>query len=503
MPDLTARSGVGVVGAGAMGEGIAQVAASAGHVVHLYDTRPEAAVQAIERIVQRLHRSVEKGKRSADAVARIEANLRPAESLDGLAPAGLVVEAIVEDLDAKRSLFTQLESLVASDTVLTTNTSSISITAIASALQDPSRFAGMHFFNPAPVMRLVEVIAGLATDFGVIDDLMVLAEAWGKVPIRVASSPGFVGNRVARPFYGEAIRLLEEGVADVVTIDALMRGPGAFPLGPFELMDLVGIDVNLAVSTSVWEATSNDPRFAPSVLQRDMVASGRLGRKTGRGFHRYDDGTPAAQPTIVEPGPIPSSVELVGEPGPLQGLVDRLISGGVRVDKVFGGEPHLRLGAARLALTDGRSATVRDIGPNMAVVDLAHDYSAASLVAIAVSDTAAPDTLGAVAGLLAGGGFRCVEVDDAPGLVVARIVASLVNLAADTVHFGIASGDDVDTAMMLGFSYPEGPLAWGDRLGLIWVRSVIENLRDAYQEDRYRVSPLLARRAASGGRLAS
>lgn len=500
---IDAVASVGIVGAGTMGEGIAQVAASSGHRVLLLDVRPGAAGDAIERIATRMHRSVEKGKRSAADAADIVAKLRVAKRLEDFGDVGLVIEAAIEDIDAKREIFTRLESIVGSDVILASNTSSISITAISGSVADPTRVAGFHFFNPAPAMALVEVIAGLATSAATMNSLFDLAVSWGKTPIRAISSPGFVGNRVARPFYAESLRMLEEGVADAATIDALVRSAGGFPMGPFQLMDLVGIDVNLAVSTSVWEATSLDPRFAPSFIQREMVASGRLGRKTGRGFHRYDEDRPTVAPDIVVPGPIPELVEVVGDPGPFQGLIDRLIAGDVRVDRVFGSDPHLRIGSVRVALTNGATATTLKLSPNTAVVDLAHDYSAVSMLGAAVADGAAPDTMSAVAGMLAGAGIRCVALDDSPGLVVARIVASLVNLAADTVHFGIASANDVDTAMRLGFGYPYGPLEWGDRLGPSWVADVIGNLQAYYQEGRYRVSPLLRRRVAAGATLAS
>ena len=453
---------IGIVGAGTMGEGIAQVAAGAGHQVLLFDLRAGAAGAAIDRIAARLARSVERGKRTQPEADSVVAQLSVAASLAEFSRVGLVIEAAVENLEAKQDIFRELDSIVPSDALFASNTSSISITAISSAVADPKRLAGFHFFNPAPAMALVEVVAGLATAADTMDTLVDLALAWGKTPIRTISSPGFVGNRVARPFYGEALRMLEEGVADAFTIDALVRGSGGFPMGPFQLMDLVGI-----------------------------------------GFHRYDDEATEPLLPIVVPGPIPRGIEVTGDAGALQGLVDRLLLGGVQVDRVFGGKPHLRVGAVRVALTDGTTATTLDLSPNTAVIDLAHDYSAISLIGVAVSDGASPDTITAVAGMLAAAGIRCVQVDDSPGLVVGRIVASLVNLAADTVHFGIASPRDVDAAMRLGFGYPIGPLAWGDEIGPDWVAAVISNLHDFYQEGRYRVSPLVRRRVASGGSLVS
>jgi 3-hydroxybutyryl-CoA dehydrogenase len=287
---------VAVLGAGTMGAGISQVAAAAGHPVLLYDVRTDAAAKAINDIRINLQKLVAKGKLSAEAAAA--ARVTSAASIGQLGPAGLVIEAIVEDLTAKREVFAKLENIIAEDCILATNTSSISVTAIAAALQRPGRLAGMHFFNPAPIMELVEVVSGLATDRDCAETIYATAKAWGKTPVRVKSSPGFIVNRVARPFYLEALKLLQERVATPATIDAVMREAGGFRMGPFELMDLIGNDVNLAVSKSLFEAFFYEPRFRPSLLQQELVDAGRLGRKTGRGWYDYADGAvkPMADP---------------------------------------------------------------------------------------------------------------------------------------------------------------------------------------------------------------
>lgn len=279
-----------------MGAGIAQVAAAAGHPVLLYDVRENAAEKAIADVRKNIDKLVAKGKLIAQNV-----NVSAVASLGKIAPAQLVIEAIVEDLAAKREVFGKLESIVAADCILATNTSSISITAIAARLQHPGRVAGMHFFNPAPLMELVEVVSGLATDRNCTEAIFATAKAWGKTPVHVKSSPGFIVNRVARPFYLEALKMLEERVASPATIDAAMRECGGFRMGPFELMDLIGNDVNLAVTKSIFEGFFYEPRFRPSLLQQELVDAGWLGRKTGRGWYRYgDNATPPVLDTDVE-----------------------------------------------------------------------------------------------------------------------------------------------------------------------------------------------------------
>jgi 3-hydroxybutyryl-CoA dehydrogenase len=389
---LSRDTAVGVLGAGTMGAGIAQVAAAAGHPVLLADLSPDQVRSALERIRAALDREVAKQRMTAGAADQALARIRHG-SVDGqyaiFSDCGFVVEAIAEDLQMKRQAFHALGSVTAADAVLATNTSSLSVTAIAAACPGPERVLGCHFFNPVPVMPLVEVIGGHATDPGVLGRVRDLVAAWGKTPVLASDTPGFIVNRVARPFYGEALRLCEEGIADPATIDWAMRELGGFRMGPFELMDLIGNDVNYAVTRSVFEAMSWDPRYRPSLIQKRMVDARLLGRKTGRGYYDYMDG--AARP-----------------------------------------EP------------------ARDEALGRRIVD--------------------------------------------------RILAMLINEAAEAVYLRVASAADVDLAMTKGVNYPKGLLRWADEIGPALVYERLLALQEEYGEDRYRPSPLLRRLAREGGR---
>jgi len=500
---LASDTPVAIVGAGAMGSGIAQVAAAAGHRVLLYDASSGAVEQAIARIGASFDRLAEKGRIDAGAAQAARARLIPAARLDELAASGLLIEAIVEDLVAKQQLFRTLEAIVSPACLLATNTSSISVTAIAAALSAPGRLAGMHFFNPVPQMALVEVISGLATEALVADTLHATALAWGKSPVRARSTPGFIVNRVARPYYGEALRLLNEGAADCATLDAVFRNAGGFRMGPFELMDLIGLDVNLAVSRSVWSAFFNDPRYAPSPIQQEMVAAGFLGRKSGRGFYPHAPAATMPQAGNLEPQPIPCSLHIFGNCPLASALSERLQVRGLAFQHAPT-SPDGRLaeaGGAAIYLTDGRSASERGARSGVAntvLVDLALDYGSATRLAIATAEQCHAAAATAAVGLLQAAGFTVSQLADVPGLALMRTVCMLANEAADAVYQNVCTAAAVDQAMRLGTNYPLGPLAWGERIGLPLVHSVLTNLATSYGEDRYRASPLLARKVFSG-----
>jgi 3-hydroxybutyryl-CoA dehydrogenase len=286
---------VGVVGAGAMGTGIAKVALDRGHRVTLTDSVPAAVAHAGETLRAALARDVEKGRLDADAATRAAARLAlvpPDAGLGAFSECGLVIEAVVEHLDVKRATVRALEQVIAPECVIATNTSSLSVTSIAAGSARPERVLGIHFFNPAPVMALVEIVPGWRTDPEIVTRARRLVDAWGKTTVLASDTPGFIVNRIARPFYGESLRLLEEGIADAPTIDWAMRELGGFRMGPFLLMDFIGLDVNYAVTEAIWTAMQYDPRYKPSVTQRRLVDAGWLGRKTGRGFYDYAPDAP-------------------------------------------------------------------------------------------------------------------------------------------------------------------------------------------------------------------
>ncbi|MCC6317611.1 MAG: 3-hydroxybutyryl-CoA dehydrogenase [Gemmatimonadaceae bacterium] len=381
---------IGVVGAGAMGAGIAQVALAHGHPVVLADAHAPTLTKAQETIERALSREMERGRLTADAMALAIERLRIADAdtgFDDLATCSLVFEAIVERLEAKREVFRALESVVGRDCILATNTSSLSIASIGAACDAPHRVIGIHFFNPAPVMPLVEIVPGVRTTEGVTDDARALIDGWGKVTVRAADTPGFIVNRIARPYYGEALRVLEEGEADVATIDWAMRERGGFRMGPFELMDFIGHDVNYLVTESVWTAMYYDPRYRPSLTQKRLLEAGLLGRKAGRGFYDYGEGA-------TRPDPVQDAA-----------LADRLVR---------------------------------------------------------------------------------------------RIVALLVNEAADAVNLRIASARDVEVAMTRGVNYPRGLLAWGNAIGVGAILEELERLQSDSGDDRYRPSALLRRCVRDG-----
>lgn len=494
---------VAVIGAGAMGAGIAQVAAQAGHPVKLYDNRPGAAAQAVAGIDRQLGRLVEKGRLQPEAREAITARLQPVEAIEALTDACLVIEAIVENLQVKQALLLQLETLCAPHCILASNTSSLSITSLAAGLQRPQQVVGMHFFNPAPLMALVEIVRGLATAPAVAAQLYETAKAWGKQPVQTRSTPGFIVNRVARPFYAESLRLLQEGAADCATLDALLRGAGGFRMGAFELTDLIGHDVNYAVTCSVFDAFYGDFRFQPSLVQKELVDAGRLGRKSGQGFYSYAEGAQRPHADELQSQATVECCVVEGNLGVLQPLAERLRDNGVAVSE-RAGLGLIQVGDATLALSDGRLASQRareDGLRNLVLVDLALDYRSASRIAVSWSaDTTSLARDQAVA-LLQRAGLRVSAIADLPGLVVLRTVAMLANEAADALLQGVGSAADIDLAMCAGVNYPLGPLAWAEQLGLGYTLRVLENLQRSYGESRYRPSLLLRRCDAQGARL--
>jgi 3-hydroxybutyryl-CoA dehydrogenase len=495
---------IGVVGAGTMGAGIAQLAAAAGARTLLHDPVPDALDRGLWQVADGLDRWRAKGR-----LEREPGPVSGAAELGQLADAGLVIEAAPERLEVKRELFAALSKL-APRAVLASNTSSIPITAIAGAADDPRRVVGMHFFNPAPVMRLVEVIAGIDSAPDALELARATGRAMGKRVIDATDGPGFLVNRCNRPFGLEALKLLQERLADVEAIDSSTRAAG-FRMGPFELQDLVGIDVGYEVSLSFHELSFGEPRWRPSPLSARMVAAGRLGQKSGRGWYAY----PRERSEEAAP-PAPGGGEgrlvvVAGELNVAHELRALAAQAGfdVRGQDDAGGDvpwllvdcgadpdgPPLQGGPVALLCADG-SLHALDAGGGAVGFHVLPPLDSAALVELTRGPGTAELAIERAQGFFSGLGRRTAWVGDAPGLVLGRIVCQLVNEACFAVGEGVGSREDVDDGMVLGLNHPRGPFAWCEAIGAEHVLAVLDGLRIELGEERYRAAPLLRRLAA-------
>ncbi len=486
---------IGVIGAGTMGMGIAEVAASFGQSVFLFDVNNEFAHQAKQKMSKRLASRVERQKISSAVKKSIEDNIVIVESLDGLVDCQLVIEAIVEKLEIKQELFKKLEEVCETNTLLATNTSSISVTAIASALKQPENMIGLHFFNPAPVMKLVEVIAGLKSSPEHVETGVALCHFWNKTPVLAKSSPGFIVNRVARPFYGEALKMLQEGLASEQCIDALMTAAG-FRMGPFKLMDLIGIDVNFAVSQTVFAAMFYDPRYRPSLIQQEMVAANLLGKKSGQGFYHYDGSDEKAQLSFEPQHKITERVTVTQKNDCFNTLIKRITD--IKQCDVTEQKQgsFLQVADCAVLLSNGLTCQQRVkqvLTPHLAQIDLALDYDKSPIIHMAFNNDCPDKTRHSIVGLFQSIGHQVLIAEDEPGLIVMRTVAMLINEAAGAVENGICSAKDVDLAMQKGVNYPIGLLDWAQKISIEHVVDTLDNLHQWFGDDRYRVSTWLRR----------
>lgn len=462
---------VAVCGAGAMGSGIAQVAAQAGAQVIVFDVNLDALAASRQRTLADIAKLVAKGKLTADEGSVVETRMEWVSDLEKLSNCDLVLEAIIEDAHIKSQLFEDLEAVLQPDAIIASNTSSLPISRLARGLRHPERFVGMHFFNPATVMRLVEVIPGAATHPAVAARVKETALAWGKIAIPVADVPGFIVNRVARPFYAEAFTALNEGAAEPEIIDALFRAAG-FRMGPLELTDLIGQDVNFAVARSVFDSYFGRTRFVPQLRQAALVDAGWLGRKSGRGIYDYRSGaaTPVA-PALPAPDVRPEHRQAANA------LKDAPPGTFVRCGPLFVG------------VTQGLTAR-REHRVLRAPVALL-DWSPADgqgPVGFAVS---APEAADAALGTLAAMGKTGVKLTDRPGLIVARTLAQLANAAGDAVLERVADEAGIDAALKNGANYPFGPFAWADRLGRKVLVDLLKAVADGTGEPLYSPSQYL------------
>ncbi len=491
---------VGIVGTGAMGRGIAQIAAQAGSVVILMDAQPGAADKAREALFSQWDKLVEKGRVEASVAAGHKRMLQIAGALAELSECDLIVEAIVERLDVKKTLFAELEALVPPQTVLVTNTSSLSVTAIAAALKHPARFAGFHFFNPVPLMKVVEVIAGLKTSSDTCVALSQYAHQMGHTPVQAQDTPGFIVNHAGRGYGTESLRIVSEGIADFATIDRILRDQVGFKLGPFELMDLTGLDVSHPVMESIYHQYYEEDRYRPSVITAQRLTGDMLGRKTGEGFYRYEAGVAqiaaeAPVPEVKEMPPVWVSHRAARRSELLQLLKDL----GAQIET--GSSPSLQALTlvAPLGFDITTVAVVERLDPARTIgIDMLIDDAATKRRVLATNPATRSDMRDAAHALFSRDAKPVSVIRDSGGFVTQRVVAAIVNIASDICQQGICTPKDLETAVTLGLGYPMGPLAMGDRYGPTNVLEVLFNMQTVYGDQRYRPSPWLRRRGAIG-----
>lgn len=493
---------IGIVGTGAMGRGIAQIAAQAGIRVLLFDALHGAAISARDTVVATLGKLADKGKIPATALAAASAKLEVVPRLEELASAQIIVEAIVENLDVKKTLFRQLEDIITADCILATNTSSLSVTSIAAACKRPERVGGFHFFNPVPLMKIVEVIDGLMTAPWVSAALLALGQRMGHTAVAARDTPGFIVNHAGRGFVTEALRVLGEGVTDFWEIDRIMREAAGFRMGPFELMDLTGLDVSQPVMESIYHQYYQEPRYRPSALAAQRLAGGLLGRKTGRGFYAYSNGKPEPMPAATAPTAMPASVWVSQtRPDWAEAVREIVAAAGITAETDYMPSDEALCIVTPLGADTTTACVTKGIDPARTVaIDCLLGVGAGgtarrTLMTTPLTTAAMRDAAHAV---FAADGSPVSVIRDSAGFVAQRIIACIVNIGCDIAQQRVASPADIDRAVTLGLGYPKGPLAFGDALGARKVLHVLEAMQDFYGDPRYRPSPWLKRRALLG-----
>ncbi len=483
-----------------MGRGIAQMAAQAGSEVWLFDLQPGAAEAARAALQTTWQTLVGKNRMDTEQMESCLSRLHLATALTDLAPCDLVVEAIVERLDVKQRLFADLEAIVGPDAVLATNTSSLSVTSIAAALKRPAQLAGYHFFNPVPLMKVVEVIAGLKTSAAVCQRLTDYSRQFGHTPVTAQDTPGFIVNHAGRGYGTEALRVVGERVADFATIDRILKDQVGFKLGPFELMDLTALDVSHPVMESIYHQYFEEPRYRPSVITAQRLAGGVVGKKVGEGFYVYDKGVaqvPAEPPvpTVANLPPVWVSPKAARRPELYQLLKDL----GARIETGAAPSAEALILVAPLGLDVTTLAAVERLDASRTMgIDMMLDDASTRRRVLATNPATRSDMRDAAHALFASDGKAVSVVRDSGGFVTQRVVATIINIATDMCQQGVCSPADLDVAVTLGLGYPAGPLALGDRIGPTNVLEILFNLQTVYGDPRYRPSPWLRRRGALG-----
>jgi 3-hydroxybutyryl-CoA dehydrogenase len=490
----------GVIGAGTMGRGIAQISAAAGNPTIIFDSSSSMLEDAKAAIAKILARNVEKGICSQQDVDATLKNLTFTTEIRDLSSCELAIEAIIEDMAVKKELFHQLDEVLSQQAVIVTNTSSLSVTSLAAGTKNPERFAGLHFFNPVPLMKVVEVIKGPLTHVGIIDGLKKWVELTGHKAVTAIDSPGFVVNHAGRGYGTEALRILGECIASVEATDEIMRGTGLFKMGPFELMDLIGLDVSHKVMESIYAQYYQEPRYRPSPLARNRVEANLLGRKTGRGFYVYDSDKPKKHDTDrgnYDETPLMRKVWIQPMNPERMQRIEGILPQGTKIENQPrpGDQSICIVTPIGLDTTSFCKKHSLDPEKTLAIDSL---FPMDKTVTMMATPRAMPEIIGQMMSAIRHGGRHGEFIEDSPGFVAQRMIAMIVNIGCDIVQQGITTPYDLDQAVRLGLGYQHGPLAMGDRFGAGNILEILENLFDYYKDPRYRPSPWLKRRVALG-----